>query len=149
MDTIEKLQSQKKMLEISFEQTNNSRNDLIKQLGEQELLNETLQNEIKCLKVKADDWSEMNKEALKFRKLWEEKLQEIKQLKEAIEEHVKNLNFVSTQNEKNKEIIKRLNELIEANIQAKIEFLSEGKNCEAIVLDQVIKELKKVLKVKK
>ena len=32
--------------------------------------------------MKADDWEEMNKEALKFRRLWEEKLQENKQLKE-------------------------------------------------------------------
>ena len=31
--------------------------------------------------IKANDWDEMNKEALKFRKLWEKKLQEIKQLK--------------------------------------------------------------------
>jgi len=31
-----------KMMEISFEQVNNSRNDLIKQLTEQELINEKL-----------------------------------------------------------------------------------------------------------
>lgn len=30
------------MMEISFEQVNNSRNDLIKQLAEQELINEKL-----------------------------------------------------------------------------------------------------------
>ena len=40
--TCEKLKSKLKMMEISFEQINNSRNDLIKQLGDQELLNEKL-----------------------------------------------------------------------------------------------------------
>jgi arsenate reductase-like glutaredoxin family protein len=40
--TCEKLKSKLKMMEISFEQINNSRNDLIKQLGEQELLSEKL-----------------------------------------------------------------------------------------------------------
>jgi len=40
--TIEKLKSKLKMMEISFEQINNSRNDLIKQLAEQEALNEKL-----------------------------------------------------------------------------------------------------------
>ncbi len=73
-EKLPKVETKLKMMEISFEQTNNSRNDLIKQLGEQELLNETLQNEIKCLKVKADDWSEMNKETLKYRKKLEELL---------------------------------------------------------------------------
>jgi len=37
-----KLESKLKMMEISFELINNSRNDLIKQLAEQELLNEKL-----------------------------------------------------------------------------------------------------------
>jgi len=40
--TIEKLKTKLKMMEISFEQINNSRNDLIKQLTEQERLNEKL-----------------------------------------------------------------------------------------------------------
>jgi len=40
--TIKKLQSKLKMMEISFEQINNSRNDLIKQLADQELLNQKL-----------------------------------------------------------------------------------------------------------
>lgn len=39
---IEKLKTKLKMMEISFEQINNSRNDLIKQLAEQERLNEKL-----------------------------------------------------------------------------------------------------------
>jgi len=38
--TCEKLKSKLKMMEISFEQINNSRNDLIKQLAEQERINE-------------------------------------------------------------------------------------------------------------
>lgn len=37
-----KTQSKLKMMEISFEQINNSRNDLIKQLAEQEIVNEKL-----------------------------------------------------------------------------------------------------------
>ncbi len=37
-----KLESKLKMMEISFEQINNSRNDLIKQLGEQEIINQKL-----------------------------------------------------------------------------------------------------------
>jgi len=37
-----KLESKLKMMEISFELINKSRNDLIKQLAEQELLNEKL-----------------------------------------------------------------------------------------------------------
>jgi len=37
-----KLESKLKMMEISFEQINNSRNDLIKQLAEQEIVNEKL-----------------------------------------------------------------------------------------------------------
>lgn len=37
-----KTESRLKMMEISFEQINNSRNDLIKQLSEQEILNEKL-----------------------------------------------------------------------------------------------------------
>lgn len=40
MDELQKTKSRLKMMEISFEQINNSRNDLIKQLGEQELINE-------------------------------------------------------------------------------------------------------------
>lgn len=45
--TIEKLKSKLKMMEISFEQINNSRNDLIKQLTEQERLNEKLVEKLK------------------------------------------------------------------------------------------------------
>jgi len=41
-----KLETKLKMMEISFEQINNSRNDLIKQLAEQELLNEKLQEKL-------------------------------------------------------------------------------------------------------
>lgn len=41
-----KLESKLKMMEISFEQINNSRNDLIKQLAEQELLNQKLQEKL-------------------------------------------------------------------------------------------------------
>ena len=41
-----KLKSKLKMMEISFEQINNSRNDLIRQLAEQELLNEKLQEKL-------------------------------------------------------------------------------------------------------
>ncbi len=37
-----KLESKLKMMEISFEQINNSRNDLIKQLAEKEIINEIL-----------------------------------------------------------------------------------------------------------
>lgn len=47
----EKLKSKLKMMEISFEQINNSRNDLINQLAEQELLNETLILKIKKLEA--------------------------------------------------------------------------------------------------
>jgi len=35
-----------KMMEISFEQVNNSRNDLIQQLAEQEMINEKLLTEL-------------------------------------------------------------------------------------------------------
>ncbi len=41
-ESCEKLKSKLKMMEISFEQINNSRNDLIKQLAEQERINEIL-----------------------------------------------------------------------------------------------------------
>ncbi len=41
-----KLESKLKMMEISFELINNSRNDLIKQLAEQELLNQKLQEKL-------------------------------------------------------------------------------------------------------
>jgi len=44
---IRKLQTRLKMIEISFEQINNSRNDLLKQLAEQELLNEKLLDNLK------------------------------------------------------------------------------------------------------
>lgn len=44
--TCKKLKSKLKMMEISFEQINNSRNDLIKQLTDQELLNERLQRDL-------------------------------------------------------------------------------------------------------
>lgn len=44
--TCEKLKSKLKMMEISFEQINNSRNDLIRQLAEQERLNEKLLMEL-------------------------------------------------------------------------------------------------------
>lgn len=46
---IDKLKSKLKMMEISFEQINNSRNNLIKQLGEQEILNEKLLKKIERL----------------------------------------------------------------------------------------------------
>jgi len=42
-----KLESRLKMMEISFEQINNSRNDLIKQLAEQEIVNEKLLDMLK------------------------------------------------------------------------------------------------------
>ncbi len=42
-----KTESKLKMIEISFEQINNSRNDLIKQLTEQELLNQKIVEEQK------------------------------------------------------------------------------------------------------
>ncbi len=45
--TIEKLKSKLKMMEISFEQINDSRNDLIKQLAEQEIVNEKLLENLK------------------------------------------------------------------------------------------------------
>ncbi len=45
-----KTESKLKQMEISFEQINNSRNDLIRQLGEQEQLNEKLEQEIEKLK---------------------------------------------------------------------------------------------------
>jgi len=45
-ENCEKLESKLKMMEISFELINNSRNDLIKQLAEQELLNEKLQEKL-------------------------------------------------------------------------------------------------------
>ena len=43
---LSKTESKLKMMEISFEQINNSRNDLIKQLTEQELLNEKILQKI-------------------------------------------------------------------------------------------------------
>jgi len=46
MNEIEKLKSKLKMMEISFELINKSRNDLIKQLAEQELINEKLLREL-------------------------------------------------------------------------------------------------------
>lgn len=46
MNEIEKLKSKLKMMEISFDLINKSRNDLIKQLAEQELLNEKLLKEL-------------------------------------------------------------------------------------------------------
>lgn len=46
MNEIEKLKSKLKMMEISFELINKSRNDLIKQLAEQEIVNEKLLKEL-------------------------------------------------------------------------------------------------------
>jgi len=46
MNEVEKLKSKLKMMEISFELINKSRNDLIKQLAEQELINEKLLREL-------------------------------------------------------------------------------------------------------
>jgi len=46
MNEIEKLKSKLKMMEISFELINNSRNDLIKQLADQEIINEKLLKEL-------------------------------------------------------------------------------------------------------
>ncbi len=50
LNEIKKLKSKLKIMEITFEQINNSRNDLIKQLCEQELLNQKLQQTITSLK---------------------------------------------------------------------------------------------------
>ena len=46
----EKLKSKLKMMEISFEQINNSRNDLIKQLADSEMSNEPLKAKLQKLK---------------------------------------------------------------------------------------------------
>ncbi len=46
MNEVEKLKSKLKMMEISFELINKSRNDLIKQLTEQEIINEKLLKEL-------------------------------------------------------------------------------------------------------
>ncbi|GEM_PF-6486972 len=46
MKEVEKLKSKLKMMEISFELINKSRNDLIKQLAEQEIINEKLLKEL-------------------------------------------------------------------------------------------------------
>jgi len=46
MNEVEKLKSKLKMMEISFELVNKSRNDLIKQLTEQEIINEKLLKEL-------------------------------------------------------------------------------------------------------
>ncbi len=43
---IEKLKSKLKMMEISFDLINKSRNDLIKQLADQEIINEKLLKEL-------------------------------------------------------------------------------------------------------
>ncbi len=40
MNELQKIKLKLKMMEISFEQINNSRNDMIKQLAEQEIINE-------------------------------------------------------------------------------------------------------------
>jgi len=45
-DKIQKLESKLKMTEISFEQINNSRNDLIKQLADCEMLNKRLKKDL-------------------------------------------------------------------------------------------------------
>ena len=47
MNEVEKLKSKLKMMEISFELINKSRNDLIKQLADQEIINEKLLKELK------------------------------------------------------------------------------------------------------
>jgi len=46
MNELEKTKSKLKMMEISFEQINNSRNDLIKQLAEQEAITEQITNSV-------------------------------------------------------------------------------------------------------
>ncbi len=46
MNEIEKLKSKLKMMEISFDLINKSRNDLIKQLADQEIINEKLLKEL-------------------------------------------------------------------------------------------------------
>ena len=55
----EKLLSKLKMMEISFEQINNSRNDLIKQLAEQEKLNEEWQPIVHGVKKRLEDLERM------------------------------------------------------------------------------------------
>jgi len=45
-EQIQKLESKLKMMEISFEQINNSRNDLIKQLTDSEMLNKRLKKDL-------------------------------------------------------------------------------------------------------
>lgn len=50
MDKLEKLELKLKMMEISFEQINNSRNDLIQQLADCEMLNEELEGKLQKLK---------------------------------------------------------------------------------------------------
>jgi len=44
---LQKTQVKLKMMEISFEQINNSRNDMIKQLAEQEIINDKLLENMK------------------------------------------------------------------------------------------------------
>lgn len=47
---MDKFESKLKMMEISFEQINNSRNDLIQQLADCEMLNEKQEKKLKKLK---------------------------------------------------------------------------------------------------
>ena len=47
---MDKLESKLKMMEITFEQINNSRNDLIKQLASSEMSNEKLEAKLQKLK---------------------------------------------------------------------------------------------------
>lgn len=54
-----KLRVKLKMMEISFEQINNSRNDMIKQLAEQESLNESLESQSQQYKKAIDEIEEV------------------------------------------------------------------------------------------
>ena len=60
MNELEKTKLKLKMMEISFEQINNSRNDMIKQLAEQEIINEHNESKVKNLLrvIRALEWEQ-------------------------------------------------------------------------------------------
>lgn len=56
MDELAKTKSRLKMIEISFEQINNSRNDLIRQLTEREL---NINNKLRVLDIALDRFRQL------------------------------------------------------------------------------------------
>lgn len=53
---VPKLESKLKMMEISFEQINNSRNDLIKELADCEMLNKQFKEKVEKIDELTNDW---------------------------------------------------------------------------------------------